>query len=102
MKAAADMERMVPAAQTIPSILDRLKSPTPSAVNRKRKVHVNPPPTGKRRARGEGASEPKSVRPSQRVSEFSKEHLTVSNSKLFCTTCREEGGDSQPYFLHQA
>ena len=41
-------------------------------VNRKRKVHVNPPPIY-RQSRGEGASEPKSVRPSQRVSEFPKE-----------------------------
>ena len=44
-------------------------------VNRKRKFRVNPPPTGKRRARGEGASESKSVRPSQRVSEFLKEYI---------------------------
>ena len=69
MKAAAtnpaDMEGMVPAAPTIYSFH------TGSAeVNRKCKVHVNPPLyIYKRRVRGEGASEPKSVRPSQRLSE---------------------------------
>ena len=72
MKAAAlNPAGMVPAAPiaTIPYILDRLSEPKVQG------PHVNPPPTGKRRARGEGASESKSVRPSQRVSEFPKEYI---------------------------
>ena len=73
-------------------------------MNRKCKVHVNLPPTGKRRVRGERASEPKSVRPSQRVSEFPKEYLSISHSKLFCTACQEElslkKDDAQCVYMH--
>ena len=43
---------------------------------RKRKVDCNPPPKGKRRARGEGSSEPKTVSPRERVREFPDECLT--------------------------
>ena len=42
------------------SILDALKAPALSDLTRKRKVHCNPP-KGKRRAHGEGSSEPKNV-----------------------------------------
>ena len=71
------------------SLLDRLKSPTPSDLARKRKVHCNPP-TGKRRSSGRhGMKEPK-IKPSQRVSEFPNEELTVSAlGRLFCKACRE-------------
>ena len=59
------------------SLLDRLRSPTASDLARKRKVHCNPP-TGKRRSSGRhGMQEPK-IKPSQRVSEFPNEELTVS------------------------
>ncbi len=40
------------------TILDRLRAPRLSDLNRKRKVHVNPLPKGKRRARGEGRTSP--------------------------------------------
>ena len=39
------------------SILYALKAPALSDLTRKRKVHCNPPPKGKRGARGEGSSE---------------------------------------------
>ena len=48
-----------------PSILDKLRAPKQSELNCKCKVYVNLPPKGKRRARGEGANEPKSVSASQ-------------------------------------
>ena len=71
------------------SLLDRLRSPTASDLARKRKVHCNPP-TGKRRSSGRhGMQEPK-IKPSQRVSEFPNEELTVSAlGRLFCKACRE-------------
>ena len=47
------------------SILDALKPPALSDLTRKRKVNCNPPPEGKRRARGEGSSEPKNVTATQ-------------------------------------
>ena len=34
-------------------------------------------------------SDPTSITPSQRVSEYPGEHLVESNRKLFCKTCRE-------------
>ena len=60
-----------------------------SELGRKRKVDRNPP-RGKRRSRGLGANDPKSITPQQRVATFSGEYLTVSNNKLFCSACREE------------
>ena len=71
------------------SLLDRLRSPTSSELARKRKVDRNPP-KGKRRSRGLGLSDPKSITPQQRVNAFKGEYLTVSNNKLFCSACREE------------
>ena len=48
------------------SILEALKTPKASDLTRKRKVDCIPPPKGKRRARGEGSSEPKTVCPRER------------------------------------
>ena len=77
------------------SMFDALKAPVLSDLTRKRRVHCNPPPKGKHRARGEGSSEPKNVTATQRVKEFSEECLEVTGtgtgkSKLFCKACREE------------
>ena len=50
-------------------------------------------PPGKRRSSTSsvrGASDPKTVTPSQRVAEFPNENLSVSNGKLFCLACREQ------------
>ena len=66
------------------SILEALKV---SDLTRKRKVDCNPLPKGKRRAHGEGSSEPKTVSPRERVREFPDECLTVTGKgarKLFC------------------
>ena len=78
-------------SSSAPSILDKLRAPRLSELTRKRKIHCNrPPPAGRRQSRGRGASDPKSITPSQRVKEFSDEHIVVSNGKLFCRACREE------------
>ena len=72
------------------SILEVLKAPQASDLTRKRKVDCNPP-LGRKRSRGQGSSEPKSVTPRDRVNEFPDECFTVSgNGKLFCNGCREE------------
>ena len=61
-----------------------LEAPQTSELTRKRKVDSNPP-IGKRRARGQGSSEPKSVNPKDRVNEFPDECLRVNRGgKLFC------------------
>ena len=52
------------------SILEALKAPKASDLTRKHKVDCNSPPKGKRRARGEGSSEPKIVSPRERVKNF--------------------------------
>ena len=72
------------------SVLSSLRAPRPSDLSCKWAIRRNPPPKGKRRARGCGANEPKSVTPRQRVSEHPDEYLTVSNKRLFCRACREE------------
>ena len=72
------------------SLLDALKAPQASELARKRKIDSNPP-VGKKRSRGQGSSEPKSVSAKDRVNEFPDECLTVDRSgKLFCSACREE------------
>ena len=74
------------------SILEALKAPKASVFMHKSKVDCNPPHKGKRRARGEGSSEPKTVSPHERVREFPDECLTVTGKgagKLFCNACHE-------------
>ena len=77
-------------SSTVTSMLQRLRCPKSSELARKRKIDRNPPPSGKRRSRGQGKHDPKSVSPNQRVQQFPNEHLRVSNKRLFCTACREE------------
>ena len=76
------------------TFLNTLKAPRLSELTRKRRIDTNPPPPkGKRRARGEGSSEPKTVTATQRVKEFTGECLTATSkgaAKLFCNACREE------------
>lgn len=89
LSGASDSTESESSSNTL-SLLAKLCCPKPSDLARKRKVASNPPPVGKRRARGHGTFDPKSVTPSQRVKEFPDECLTVSNKQLFCTACREE------------
>ena len=70
-------------------LLSVLRCPKASDLVRKRTIDCNPP-KGKKRSRGKGVSDPKSVSPRQRVREFPDESLTVSNSKLFRQACQEE------------
>ena len=93
VEAVVNQEQPGPSTPCHLSILEALKAPKVSELTRKRKVDCNPPLTGKRRARGKGSSEPKSVSPRDRVSEFPDECLTVTGTgagKLFCNACREE------------
>ncbi len=71
------------------TVMDRLQAPPPSELSRKRKIHTNPPPKGKRRSSSRGYCDPKSVNPTQRVREFPDEELTISAINLFCKACRE-------------
>ena len=63
-----------------------LRCPQPSSLARKRKVDRNP--SGKKRSRGAGPYDPKSISP-QHVEEFPNESLCVVNNKLFCSACHE-------------
>ena len=65
------------------NILSRLRSPKDSEISRKRKIQLNPPPKGKRRSRGHGTFDPKSVTPLQRVKDFPEQNLCVSNKNYF-------------------
>ena len=76
------------------SLLERLKSPKPSELSRKRKVEcLNRPATYKKHSHQAGAvnpTDPKNISPATRVKEFPDECLTVRSNKLFCSACREE------------
>ena len=54
----------------LPSVLDILKSPTPSELTRKRKVASNKPPVGRKRGKGRVTSSPMSVRPLDHVKSY--------------------------------
>ena len=58
----------------IASILNRLRSPTPSDLSRKRKVASNPP-KGAKKGKGNVSSEPLNVSIADRVREFPGENL---------------------------
>ena len=79
-------------ANGMPTILDRLRAPVPSHLARKRKVHANPPPpVGKKRSTSLlRKSDPHSIQPKQRASEFPGEELVESAGRLFCRACRED------------
>ena len=66
------------------SLLDRLKSPTPSDLARKRQVKQNPPPKGVKRGKGKEKSDPKNTSASERVKAYLNEEFVVRNRKLFC------------------
>ncbi len=73
------------------SLLARLRCPAPSDLGRKRKILANKPPLGKRRSvHTVKRFEPKSIRPSDRASEFPGELLVQSAGRLFCRACRED------------
>ena len=74
---------------TASSLLDRLRSPQPSDLARKRHVKSNPP-RGSWKGKGKVTADPKSVSPSDRVKAYPGENFIVSNKKLFCRGCREE------------
>ena len=52
------------------SLLERLTSPEPSELSRKRRVISNKPPVGLKRGKGATASSPKSVSPMDRVKSY--------------------------------
>ena len=58
------------------NLLRVLRCPNASDLARKPAIDRNPP-KGKKRSRGEGVSDPKSVDPRKRVSEFPSESLSV-------------------------
>lgn len=72
------------------SLLSVLKAPRPSDFSQKRKIVKNPP-VGKKKAKPTNSqSNPKTIKPQQRVTEYSQEPFTVASGKLFCQACREE------------
>ena len=88
-----DMPASSSKSTTVPSAYSMLRPPTSSQLSRKRAIDRNPPPKGKKRAKGPNRqSDPKSITPEQRVKDarYANECLTVSNKNLFCRACREE------------
>ena len=71
---------------TATSLLDVLRAPKLSELNRKWKVLTNRG-SKHRKTSSSTSSEPKCVSPQQRVRENAWEHLIVSRGKLFCNAC---------------
>lgn len=76
-------------SSAVPSLLERLKSPTSSDLARKRKVSCNLPSLGMKRSKGGcSALHMKSVSPYDHVKTYPNEYFQVRNNKLFCQACR--------------
>ena len=73
-----------------PSLLNVLRAPRLSDLTRKRKLQCNPGKRKKTKPSSSVNSEPKGVKPQDRVRKYPNESLSVSHGKLFCTACREE------------
>ena len=63
-------------------VIDALKAPALSDLTRKKSVHCNLLRKGKRRVRGEGSSEPKSITASQRVKEVHRNNERITTSQI--------------------
>ena len=73
------------------SLLSMLRRPTSSDLCRKRTIRKNPPKGKKHKASSSSChTDPKSVSPAKRCSEFPVEPFEVSAGKLFCHSRREE------------
>ena len=80
----------------VASLLDRLRSPSPTDFARSRKIRSNQPPgppRGKRTCRGALASDPNgrySEATGERVPDRAAEPFTVCHGQLFCSACHEQ------------
>jgi len=73
------------------SLLSVLRRPTSLDLCRKRTIRKNPPKGKKCKASSSSChTDPKSVSPAKRCSEFPDEPFEVSAGELFCCSCREE------------
>ena len=78
-------------SSSVPSLLSVLRSPRLSDLVRKRKTQTNNPGKRKKtRSSSSAGSDPKGVKPQDRLKKFPDEQLSVSAGKLFCKACREE------------
>ena len=67
------------------SLLDRLRSPESSVLSRKRKLHQNLPPTGRKRGKCRVVANPKDITPAERVRAYPNEHFSVNSNKKVVT-----------------
>ena len=74
---------------TVTSLLDRLRSPTPADLSRKRHLRQNPPPKGVKTGKGKEKGDPKCISACERVKSYPNEEFIVRSSKLFCRACKE-------------
>ena len=87
-----EREHSTGSTSTTISFLDRLRSPTPSDLAKKRTTKRNPPRNAKCLKPPKSAHNPKTVTPAMRAAQYSEEPFVVSRGKLFCEACREEVG----------
>ena len=76
------------------SLMDRLCSPTPSDLGKKRVTKRNPPRNANRIKPPRQGHNTKTISPA-RVAQYKDEPFVVSRGKLFCQACQEELGLKQ-------
>ena len=78
-------ESLQSGSPTVISLLDRLRSPTPADLSRKRHLRQNPPP----KVVNMGKGKEKRISACERVKSYPNEEFIVTSSKLFCRACKE-------------
>ena len=74
---------------TVISMLNRLRSPTPADLSRKRYLRQNPPPKGVKTDKGKEKGDPTRISVCEQVKLYPNEEFIVRSSKLFCHACKE-------------
>ena len=74
---------------TVISLLNRLRSPTPAHLSRRRHLRQNSPPKGVKTGKGKEKGNPKCISACERVKSCPNEEFIVRNSKIFCRACKE-------------
>jgi len=87
--AQSTSESLQSGSLTVISLLDRLRSPTPAYLSRKRHLRQYPPLKGVKTGKGKEKMDPKRISACERVKPYPNEEFIVRSSKLFCCVCKE-------------
>ena len=81
-------ESLQSGSPTVIFLLDRLRSPTPADLSRKRHLRQNPPPEGVKTGKGKEKGDPKHISACERVKSYPNEEFIVEAVSYFVVPVR--------------